>query len=182
MIGGGRVHDRAILDILEGLETEAIEMTVWRVIRKGRDPLRGAVANGRWNATGEFEVLYTSLEREGAVAEVGYRLSLEPVWPSLIEHEIHTLKVKTERTLRFESLEELQKLGINTSRYESFEYNESQATAAAAHFLEFDALMVPSARFECSNLVLFLDRAVALPQLVHTEEVDWATWRKRVRR
>lgn len=182
MIGGGRVHDRTILDILEGLETEAVETTVWRVTRRGRDPLRGAVANGRWNAVGEFEVLYTSLERDGAIAEVGYRLSLEPVWPSLIEHEIHTLSVKTERTLRFKSLDELQKLGIDISRYESFEYNESQAIAAAARFLEFDALIVPSARFDCSNLVLFLDRAFALPQIIRTEAVDWATWRKRVRR
>lgn len=179
MIGGGRIHDRAILDALEGLATEAVESTVWRVVRKGRDPLRGAVANGRWNAIGEFEVLYTSLEKNGALAEVGYRLSLEPVWPSLIKHEIHTLKVKTERALRFKSLDELEKLGIDTSKYESFRYNETQAIAAAAHFLEFDGLIVPSARYGCSNLVLFLDRAAAMPQIVQTEEVDWPTWRKR---
>ncbi len=177
MDGGGRVHDRAILDILDGLQPVSVETTVWRVTRKGRDPLRGAVANGRWNAIGEFEVLYTSLERDGAIAEVGYRLSLEPIWPSLIEHEIHTLSVKTERSLRFESLDELQNLGIDVSRYESFQYNQSQAIAAAARFLEFDALLVPSARFKCSNLVLFLDRALALPQLVNTEDVSWESWR-----
>src|SRR6478736_4629587 len=103
MVGGGRVHDRTILDALESLESEALEETVWRVVRGGRDPLRGAVANGRWNAIGEFEVLYTSLVAEGALAEVGYRLSLEPVWPSRIEHEIHTLRIKADRVLIFKN-------------------------------------------------------------------------------
>jgi RES domain-containing protein len=144
--------------------------------------LRGAVANGRWNAVGEFEVLYTSLEREGALAEVGYRLSLEPVWPSKIQHEIHELKIKVDHALRFQDLGQLEKLGVNVSRYETFEYSETQAIAAAAHFLEFDALIVPSARFNCSNVVLFLDRSRLLPQLLHSEEIDWPTWRKRARR
>src|ERR1700730_7394720 len=39
--------------------------------RKGRDPLRGSTANGRWSPSGgEFEVLFTSLERDGALAEI----------------------------------------------------------------------------------------------------------------
>ncbi len=177
MVGGGRVHDRAILDALEAFETEAVEKTVWRVARRGRDPLRGAVANGRWNAIGEFEVLYTSLEREGAIAEVGYRLSLEPVWPSKIQHQVHTLNVKASRALRFESLSQLERLGVNTAKFESFEYAATQAIAAAAHFLEFDGLIVPSARFKCSNFVVFLDRVQILPQLISTEEVNWSNWR-----
>lgn len=118
MAGGARVHDRAILDVLESLDSEPVEKTAWRVVRKGRDPLRGAVANGRWNAIGEFEVLYTSLASEGALAEVGYRLSLEPVWPSRIEHEVHTLRIKADRALIFEDLQQLEKLGVNIARYE----------------------------------------------------------------
>ena len=67
----GRLHDRALLDALEALDPEPFRGVVWRVTRKGREPLRGAAANGRWSMTGEFEVLYTSLEREGATAEIG---------------------------------------------------------------------------------------------------------------
>ena len=92
MPGSGRIHDRAILDALEVLDPTPFNGTVWRVTRKGREPVRGAAADGRWGASGEFEVLYTSLEREGALAEIGYRLSLEPVWPSRIEHEIHVFQ------------------------------------------------------------------------------------------
>lgn len=177
MTGGGRVHDRAILDALEGLDAEVVEKTVWRVVRSGRDPLRGAIANGRWNAIGEFEVLYTSLQSEGALAEVGYRLSLEPIWPSRIEHKIHALRVGAARALKLESLDQLERLGVNTARYESFEYSATQAVAAAAHFLEFDALIVPSARHIALNMVLFLDRLQTPPELINTEDVDWQTWR-----
>lgn len=182
MVGGGRVHDRAILDALENFDPEILEKTVWRVARKGRDPLRGAVANGRWNAVGEFEVLYTSVEPDGALAEVGYRLSLEPIWPSRIEHQIHTLEIRAERALKLENLGQLQRLGVDTERYESFEYTATQAIAAAAHFLQFDALVVPSARFGVANIVLFLDRIQTAPELKNSENVDWAKWRAKTRR
>jgi RES domain-containing protein len=182
MAGGPRVHDRAILDALESFDPKPFEKTAWRVVRKGRDPLRGAVANGRWNAIGEFEVLYTSLVPEGAVAEVGYRLSLEPVWPSRIEHEIHTLRIKADRTLIFENLQQLERLGVNIARYETFEYVSTQAIAAAAHFLEFDALIVPSARYDASNLVIFLDRLQGSLELINTDRVNWHAWRARARR
>ncbi len=182
MVGGGRVHDRAILDALEDYDPEALEATVWRVARKGRDPLRGAVANGRWNSVGEFEVLYTSVRPAGALAEVGYRLSLEPVWPSKIEHQLHQLTVKVERALKFDSLVQLEKLGIDVPRFESFEYTATQAIAAAAHFLQFDALIVPSARFDAKNVVLFLDRIQTTPELIKTENIDWGTWRANTRR
>jgi hypothetical protein len=184
MPSGGRVHDRSVLDALEKLDPEPFDSDVWRVARKGRDPLRGSSANGRWGAAGELEVLYTSEQRDGALAEVGFRLSLEPVWPSLIQHQIHVLAVKAERTLRLVDMRELEKLGVDISRYETFEYGATQAIAAAAYFLEFDGMLVPSARFACSNLVLFTDRVPhnGYLQLVGSEPVDWADWRKRNRR
>lgn len=178
MVGGGRVHDRGILDALESLEPEGLEATVWRVTRRGRDPIRGAIANGRWNAIGEFEVLYTALQREGALAEVGYRLTLEPVWPTRIRHELHMLKMKAERVLKFKNIAELAPLGVDAARFGSFEYQATQAIAAAAHFLEFDGLVVPSARFDGLNAVLFLDRMHTQPELQKSEPIDWDAWRK----
>ena len=183
MSSGGRVHDRSILDALEQLDPEPFDSDVWRVARKGRDPLRGSSANGRWGAPGELEVLYTSEQRDGALAEVGFRLSLEPVWPSLIQHQMHVLAIKAERTLRLVNMQEFGNLGVDISRYETFDYNATQAIAAAAHFLEFDGILAPSARFACSNLVLFTDRVAQAGQiqLVSSEDVDWTEWRKRKR-
>src|SRR5690349_24964273 len=117
MSGRGRVHDRAVLDALESLDPQPFAGDVWRVTRKGRDPLRGSSARGRWSPMGEFEVLHTSLERHGALAEIGYRLSLEPVWPSRLEHELHTIAARTQRSLRFANLDSLVALGVDVARY-----------------------------------------------------------------
>lgn len=175
------VHDPIILDALEAINPEAFRGEVWRVTWRGRDPLRGSAAPGRWNPEGEFDVLYTSLERDGALAEIGYRLSLEPVWPSRLAHDIHKIAVHSERTLRFANLDALAPLGVEIARYRFFEYAATQAIAAAAHFLEFDGLIVPSARFNCANLVLFTERAPALA-LIESQPVDWNKWRNRQRK
>ena len=54
----------------------------------------------------------------------------------------------------------------------------SQAIAAAAHFLEFDGLIVPCARSPALHLVIFLERCLQDAVVVQgTEPVDWATWR-----
>jgi len=181
MAGRGRIHDRAILDALEAIDHEPFHGVVWRVVRKGREPLRGSGANGRWSAGGEFEVLYTSLERDGALAEIGYRLSLEPVWPSRIEHKIHAIRAEAERILRFADVASLGPFGVDPARYGTFEYGSTQAIAAAAHFLEFDGLIVPNARFNCLNLIIFVERTPALT-LIETQSVDWDRWRNRRRK
>ena len=175
-----RVHDRALLDALETIEPIRFDGDVWRITRTGRDPLRGSTANGRWNPPGEFEVLYTSLEQAGALAEIGYRLSLEPVWPSKISHEIHRLAVAGDRTLKLADLDALAGLGIDTSRYSSFDYLATQAVAAAAHFLNFDGLIAPSARHGSLNLVLFLENRDPGQRLFCAEsaQANWTEWRK----
>lgn len=177
---GPRVHDRAILDALEALEPQPFAGEVWRITRKGREPLRGSSAHGRWSPNGEFEVLYTSLERDGALAEIGYRLSLEPIWPSRIQHELHKIRIRTERTLHFADVAALQSLGVDPVKYPGFEYTATQAITAAAHFLGFDSLLVPSARAPCKNLVLFVEQVTEIGHLevLETSPVDWTYWRK----
>jgi len=181
MLGPGRIHDRVILDALEALDPEPFNETVWRVTRKGREPLRGSGADGRWGTSGEFEVLYTSLVREGAVAEIGYRLSLEPVWPSRIAHEIHAIRAQLERALRLVDVAALAPLGVDIAQYRTFDYAATQAIAAAANFLAFDGLIVPSARFDCANLVVFVERVTTL-EVADTQPVDWTEWRAGRRR
>jgi RES domain-containing protein len=168
-----------VLDALEAMDPVPVAARVWRITRAGRDPTRGSAANGRWSPGGAVEVLYTSLEREGAFAEIGFRLSLEPVWPSRIQHEIHEISVQTARTLRFADVASLTAFGVDASTYASFDYEATQALAAAAHFLEFDGLLVPSARHRSSNLVIFMDRdAASSLQIKRTTQVDWSVWRK----
>lgn len=173
-----------MLDALDAIAPTSFEGDVWRIARQGRDALRGSTAQGRWGPDGAFEVLYTSLERDGALAEIGYRLTLEPVWPSRLAHELHRIAALADRTLRFADISALQPLGVDPARYESLDYAATQAIAAAAHFLEFDGLLVPSARAPCLNLVIFLDRLGPSCRLGVRESsaVDWDAWRAARRR
>jgi RES domain-containing protein len=182
--GLSRQHDRELLDALEALPSEAFSGETWRVTAKGRDALRGSTAGGRWSPPGEFEVLYTSLARAGALAEIGYRLSLEPVWPSRLEHEVHRITARTNCSLRLADMNCLSTLGVDVRRYTNFEYSVTQAIAAAAFFLDFDGLIVPSARSTELNLVIFteeLDRGERL-KIKATEPVDWSVWQSQHRK
>lgn len=180
MAGSGRVHDRGVLDALERIDPIPLDSSVWRITRAGRDPTRGSSANGRWTPDGAAEVLYTSLERDGALAEIGFRLSLEPVWPSRIRHEIHEIKAQTSKTLHFADVASLTGFGVDAARYESFDYAATQALAAAVHFMEYDGLLVPSARHSSQNLVIFMDRdGAASLETLTSEPVDWSSWRRR---
>jgi hypothetical protein len=127
-------------------------------------------------------VLCTSLERDGALAEIGHRLALEPVWPSRVVHELHALTIHAGRAARLPDLPTLQTLGVNTARYEKYDYSATQAIAAAAQFLEFDALIVPNARYPGLNLVGLLENLDpnADIKIDPSEIVDWSDWRRRV--
>jgi hypothetical protein len=175
-----RRHDRVILDALDAMRPEAFAGEVWRVTAPGRDPLRGSTADGRWSPAGEFEVLHTSLERDGALTEIGYRLSLEPVWPSRAQHAVHRIAARTARALRFPDVASLQPFGVDGALYATFAYGPTQALAAAARFLGCDSLSVPSARSPALHLVVFPD---VLPDdgaltVLETEDVDWGHWRR----
>jgi hypothetical protein len=168
-----------MLDILEGLDAVPFRGDAWRVVRSGRDPLRGASANGRWGASGEFEVLYTACDRDGALAEIGYRLGLEPIWPSKVGHDLHRVEVELDHVLNITDFTVLSTLGIGEDSYESHIYDVTQAISAAARFLEYQAILVPNARYPGNNLVVYPDLEGALNGInrAETEAVDWNHWR-----
>lgn len=179
-----RARDLGLLDALDAFRREALDVDVWRLVRAGRDPALGSPSRSRWcNAT--FDVLYTSFERDGAIAEIHALLSLQPVFPSRDRWLAHKLKVVAAQTLRLADLKTLAKLGVDAARYKEREYDRTQEIADAAFFLGFDGLIAPSARWTCLNFVLFTDR-IPPDQIQVVEAPDapfsWEEWRKRTRR
>lgn len=182
-----RSRDSALIDAIEALPPMQFEGTVWRVVRKGRSPVDGARSGGRWD-DGTFDVLYTSQQRDGAIAEMYFHLGRgQPVFPSKVEYGVHELDVKLDNALQLVDLGALQRLGLETSRYgqlsydrASDEYPRSQDIAEAAHFLEFDGLIVPSARWDCMNVILFCDRVPpgAIEIAADHGLVNWPGWIK----
>ncbi len=177
-------RDLQLLDAVDAFPRETLDVQVWRVVREGRDPTLGAASVSRW-CNGTFDVLYASLERDGALAEIHALLSLQPVFPSRIRWFAHKLKVSCAQAIRFADLLALSRLGVDADRYSGREYSRTQPIADAAYFLGFDALLAPSARWRCPNLALFTSRiAPEHIELATTEPapIEWDEWRKRTRR
>ena len=181
MTGGRRARDHRLLDALGTLEPEPFEDVVWRVVRDGRRPLEASNARGRWSP-GHFDVLYTSLEADAARAEVYFHLARQPGFPSQLRDWLYELKVKTKETLRLANTEALLGLRVEEARYREILYDRTQAISDAAQFMGFDGLIVPNARWDCLNLVLFVD-AVDLDEIEIEERsaIDWNLWRDKLR-
>ena len=175
-----RARDHALLDALDAFKRAPFAAPVWRVAREGRDPLQAAASRSRW-CNGAFEVLYTSLARDGAVAEIHALLNLQPVFPSGMRWFIHKLRVAADKMLKFADLNTLARLGVDTARYDGRDYSRTQDIADAAYFLGFDGLIAPSARWDCLNAVLFTERIQPDQIAIHKSEVravDWGKWQK----
>jgi len=172
-----RARDINLLDALEAHAGVSFEGDVWRIVRAERDVLEGFSSKARWDP-GTFDVLYTSLEREGALEEVHFHLSRQPVFPSKLRSVLHRISVRTRRTLKLADLSALADLGIAPERYGELSYERSQEIGDAAYFLGFDGILAPSARWSCQNLILFMDRMEQGDLTVRdSEPVDWGVWR-----
>lgn len=172
-----RARDPDLLDLLDAHEGVAFEGNVWRIVREGRDVLQGYPASARWDP-GTFDVPYASLKREGALAEIYFHLTRQPVFPSKIRSMLYRIEVKTRRTLRIADLGALEALGVSRDSYSGLSYERTQEIGDAAAFLGFDGILAPSARWPCQNLVLFLDRFAPHDFAVfESEAVDWIAWR-----
>ena len=172
------IHDHVLIDRLSTLPTVAFDGEVYRATRRNLDPTTPSTAGGRWAPPDGPAVLYTSLERAGALAEITFhwgQFNPLPTKPALV----HRLAVRSERTLRLIRTD-LEGLGVETARYLDPNYVQTQRIGAAVAFIGCDGLLAPCARWPCENLILFTDNSAlaATLEVAETEEVDWQAWAK----
>lgn len=170
------IHDPALLERLSAFATERFDGEVFRATRQSLDPLASSTSGGRWAPRNLAPVLYTSLLREGALAEIAFhwgQLTPRPSKPAVV----HRLGVSTERRLRLLKAD-LADMDVDMQRYHEVNYLRTQEIGAAVAFLGCDGLMVPSARWSCENLVLFMENHQLGSRLeaLSREAVDWQTW------
>ena len=159
------LRDSALIDALEAMSPTSYDGAVWRVVRSGRDPLQCSSYGGRWDDR-TFDVLYAAQMADGAVAEMYFHLSRgQPVFPSKVSYQPFEIGADIDGLLEFPTLQALQDIGVNTSRYGALSYDEraqeyprTQELAEAVHFIGANGLLVPNARWSCLNLVVFCDR------------------------
>jgi RES domain-containing protein len=179
MAAGRKARDIDLLDALDAFDRTPFEGVVWRAVREGRDPIQGHASGGRWDP-GSFDVVYTALAADGALAEIHFHLSRQPVFPSKLRFALHEIQVRTRKTLHLPDMKVLARLGVEEGRYQEVLYSRTQAIGDAADFLGFDSLMAPNARWPCLNLVLFTDRLGPEDLTVHdSRRVDLSAWGRR---
>ena len=178
----GAVHDPDLLDALEALEPEPLETFAWRVTWATRDPLAGGTGGGRWHPPNDFEALYTSLDQDVALAEIYHHLSKAPVF-STSHVKINKLKVTATRILRFDDLDALIPLGVDPEGFRRGDTVRTREIGSAARFLDLEGLIVPSARWPGSNLVLFPHSMIVRQPLSLEQigDVNWPAWRERMK-
>src|SRR5438552_11633573 len=157
-------RDSRLLDAIDALPGANFSGTAWRVVREGRDPIQCSAVGGRWDDR-TFEVLYTSTKADGAIAELYFHVSRgQPVIPSQVRYHLYELTIKLASCIKLVPLNFLELLGLRTAGFGQLsyfereqEYPRTQEIAEVAYFLGRDGLIVPSARSEYDNLIVFCD-------------------------
>jgi RES domain len=176
------IHDQGLVDQLSGLATEKFSGEVFRATGVSTDPLAFSVNGGRWAPPArdgaDVPVLYTSLARDGALAEVVSYLTLLTPLPLSRPLKVSRLSVSTSKTLRLARVS-LEGLGVDMARYGERDYPLTQSIGAALAFLGLDGLVAPSARWPCDNLMIYQSNHMLLTErleVIEEEQVDWGTW------
>ena len=165
------IHDPELLDAIESLGAEVLEdVTVWRHMFNDNPPELSNTRGARWNPAG-LAAIYTSEAREIAIAEGQHAIDSQPLRPTA-RRVVYELRVSASKVLRI-TLADLPALGLNGEDLESPDFTACQRVGAHAAFLEYDALIVPSARADGANMVIFVNElaADAVLERVNVEEL-----------
>jgi hypothetical protein len=177
------IHDQGLVDQLSSRTTERFEGEVF-FGRRAAAPIRWRFSEngGRWAPAArdgaDVPVLYTSLDRDGALAEVVAYLTLLTPLPLSRRLKVSRLGVSTAKTLRLVRVS-LEELGVDMTRYGERDYARTQEIGAVLAFLGLDGLIAPSARWGCENLLIYqLNHMLVTERLEVIEEefVHWAAW------
>lgn len=142
-----------------------------RVVKEGVDPLSTEGSRrfgGRYNVAGEAATLYASLQAQTAVAEVARNAAT----PLSAQWWMYTLRVDlTALDLTDETV--VTQLGLSTEMLVGEDKTETRRLAREARQSGFQAMIVPSAAAAGQkNVVLFLDVAEKMPEVVASQPVE----------
>jgi RES domain-containing protein len=160
--------DPSFLDALEKWTIENWEGVVWRVTIGDTPVLRTNTGGARWNPP-EVEVLYSSLNRDAAIAEVEFRLNQQPI-PVRTVRRVSRLRVKLARVIDLSTAEAAESIGHTLSELAADDLTIAQRIGAAIEWLEIGGLLVPSARFIATNLVVYMKNFTPPSDLLDVEE------------
>ena len=153
------IHDSDLLDAIEGLGADKLEdLTVWRHMFNDNPPELSNTRGARWNPAG-LAAIYTSQERDTAIAEGQHAIDSQPLRPKA-RRRVYELRLSAQKALRITE-DALPVLGLDVGDLDSPNFTACQRVAAHAAFLDYAALIVPSARAYGINIVIFVNELAA---------------------
>ena len=150
-----RPFDPSLLDAIEQSVVEWSGMA-YRQVFAGTDVLRANTRGARWNPPGE-EAVYCSLHSRTAAAEIDHLIGrqLVPIRKSRVTHE---LSVMLARVADLRDLGALESCDITPDSLMGEDLSAPQLVGGAVAWLECAGLLIPSARDDGDNLVIFVNR------------------------
>lgn len=143
-----------MLDILQSAVVSAWNGTVYRHMFGSHSPARTNTEGARWNAPG-LAAIYTSCERETALAEAEYSISMQPLRPRA-KRTLFTIHVSLKSVIDLTAADLLPRLGIADDVLSNLDHSPCRTIGAAVNWLGHDGLLVPSSRRRSgTNLVIF---------------------------
>ncbi len=148
------IYAPEMLDILQSAAVSAWEGKVYRHMFGANPPARSNTTGARWNEP-PLEAIYTSCERETALAEAEYYISLQPLRPKA-QRVLYQIRVSLRKVIDLTAPGLLPRLGITDAVLSSTDHAPCRLIASAVNWLGHDGVFVPSARrLGGTNLVIY---------------------------
>ncbi|MGC2372888.1 MAG: RES family NAD+ phosphorylase [Solirubrobacteraceae bacterium] len=147
------VYPPELLDRLQAITPAPWSGRAFRHMFADYPPDAENTRGARWNPAG-VAAIYTSLARAGALAEAAHQIAMQPI-PPRGRRTLYTLELSLASVLDLANNELLQDLGIGPTELTANDMVACRQLGGAAHWLERDGLLLPSARSPSTNLVIF---------------------------
>jgi RES domain-containing protein len=148
------IYRPEMLDLLQSAAVPEWEGTVYRHMFGPQPPARANTGGARWNEP-NLAAIYTSCERETALAEAEYYISLQPLRPRA-RRTLFTIHVSLRKVIDLTPSGLLARLDIPDNVLAAMDHTPCRTIGAAVNWLGYIGLLVPSARRRGgTNLVIY---------------------------
>lgn len=149
------IYGDELLEKLTALEFTSWKGEAYRHMFGENQPAKENTVGARWNPP-EVPAIYTSLQPAIAQAEGDYHIAMQPLRPKA-ERRIHRIQINLASVLDLQDWSLLEYLGIDRKEFTSTEPPRCKEVGGSVAHLGHDGLLVPSARSDGGNLVIFPD-------------------------
>lgn len=147
------IHRPELLDALQNSPAGPLETTAWRHMFGRRSPDQENTGGARWNPP-SVAAIYLSRTRSGAIAEGDHAIAVQPLRPRA-RRILYPIELTLANVIDLTDPDQLASIGLTDNDLAADDHSACREVGAAINWLEHDGLLVPSARSDAHNLVIY---------------------------